>query len=195
MTPTEITYGIPKNQRVTVSKIFLNSFEGKFQKIFANKNKAVSFISTFLRDDRAFVALKDGVAVGFVGLEHDNKSFIDANLRQTVGLLGLGVLRAALFGAVFMMNRTKPNEVYVESLAVSEKERAKGIGKKLLKAAIDYARLEGFSSVRLDVIGTNRDAKRLYERFGFKESRVQRVPFPFSKLVGFGKVSEMVYAL
>jgi ribosomal protein S18 acetylase RimI-like enzyme len=96
---------------------------------------------------------------------------------------------------VFLFKRTVPNEFHLESLAVSETERGKGTGKKLLDATIEHARMKGFSRIRLEVVETNNGAKRLYEKFGFKEVNVQKVSFPFSKLLGFESVTEMVYTL
>jgi len=45
------------------------------------------------------------------------------------------------------------------------------------------------------VIETNQNARMLYERVGFKEAKVQKIPYPFSRLLGFGSVTEMVYRL
>jgi ribosomal protein S18 acetylase RimI-like enzyme len=192
---TEIRLGIPKNQRAKVSEIFLESFHDKFQRVFTNKPKAVAFLSMVLSDDRTIVACKDSVAVGFAGLDYTKKSFIDVNLIQTAAFFGLGFIRILLFGLVFFLNRTTPDELHLNSLAVSANERGKGIGKKLLDATIEHARQKGFATVKLNVIETNLDAKRLYERFGFEEKKVQKVPFPFNRIMGFGSVTEMVYRL
>jgi ribosomal protein S18 acetylase RimI-like enzyme len=192
---TETRLGIPKNQRITVSEIFLESFHDKFKRIFTNKSKAVTFLSKVLRDDRTIVACKDGIAVGFAGLDYDKKNFMDVNLVQTAAFFGLGIVRILVFGLVFFLNRTAPNEVHLNSLAVSANERGKGIGKKLLDATIEYARQKGCATVKLDVVETNLAAKQLYERFGFRETKVQKVPFPLNRIMGFGSATEMVYML
>jgi ribosomal protein S18 acetylase RimI-like enzyme len=191
----QIRFGVPKNQRYIVANIFYESFEGKFSKIFGNKNKSGTFISTCLSDDRTLVALKDGFAVGFAGLQYNGKSFIDANLNQTLKIFGLGTLRVVLFGGIFLFNKAAKNEILLDSIAVSADERGKGIGSKLLQSTIDHAQSKGFSQIKLEVIETNQNARRLYERIGFKETKVQKIPYPFSKLLGFGSVTEMIYSL
>jgi ribosomal protein S18 acetylase RimI-like enzyme len=92
-------------------------------------------------------------------------------------------------------NRVSPSQVHVQSLAVSEKERGRGIGSRLLQFSMDYARSRGFAQVKLEVTGANPRARRLYNRMGFIETKVQTVPYPFSRLVGIGKVIEMIYDL
>ncbi|MQY62377.1 GNAT family N-acetyltransferase [archaeon] len=191
----QIRFGVPKNQRYRVAKIFYETFEGTISKNFGNKNKFLLFTSKCLRDDRILVAFKDGLAVGFAGLQYDKKSFIDANLRQTLKIFGLGALRVALFGRMFFFNKAAKNEILIDSIAVSANEQGKGIGSKLLQSTIDHAQSKGFSQIKLEVIETNQNARRLYERVGFKEAKVQKIPYPFSRLLGFGSVTEMVYRL
>lgn len=191
----QIRFGVPDNQRCRVAEIFFETFEGKTSKIFGDKNKAVAFVSACLRDDRTLVAFKDGVAVGFAGLEYDKKSFIDAGLQQTVRIFGLGTLRVVLFGGIFLLTRARQNEIHLESIAVSSSEQGKGIGSKLIQATIDHAISKGFSQIKLEVIETNQEARKLYEKIGFKEFKVQKIPYPFSSLLGFGSVTEMIYRL
>ena len=88
----EIRFGVPENQRLRVAEIFYESFGDKFGKIFGNKNKGVTFVSRCLRDDRTLAAFKDGFVVGFAGLQYNKKSFIDANLHQTIKIFGLGII-------------------------------------------------------------------------------------------------------
>ena len=191
----EIRFGVPKNQLVRVAKILYESFEDKFGNIFGDKNKFIIFISSCLRNDRTLVAFKDGLAVGFAGLEYDGKSFININFTQNLKTFGLGALRIAFLGGIFLFNRAAENEILLDSLAVSTNERGKGIGSKLIHSVIDHARSHGFYQIRLEVIETNQKARRLYERFGFEEFKIQKVPFPFNKLLGFGSVTEMIYRL
>ena len=52
--------------------------------------------------------------------------------------------------------------------------RGKGLGRRLILAAIDSARERGFERVELDVFASNTRAKALYERVGFVEEGVRR---------------------
>lgn len=191
----EIRFGTPENQRVKVAKILYDTFEDKFRIFFGDKNKFLAFASNCLRDDRTLVALKNGNAVGVAGLECNGKNFLDASLHQTVKVFGLGALRVSLFAALYLFTKPAKNELLIDTLAVSADERGKGVGSKLLHSVIDYARSSGFYRIKLEVVETNQNARRLYERIGFTEFKVQKIPYPFSRLIGFGSVTEMVYML
>lgn len=192
----EIKFGVSKNQRGTVAKIFYDAFGDKFNIIFGNETNAIALIAECLDDEKTIVALKDGVAVGFSGLQYSGKSFIDPNMRQVVRAFGLSSFRVAVIGLFFLFKRTGGgNELLLESLAVSANERNQGIGRKLLQFTIDYARAKKFPKLKLEVIETNKNARRLYEKIGFVESKTHNIPYPISKIMGFGSVIEMVYQL
>lgn len=193
----EIKFGVPKNQRVTVAEMFHESFGDKYDLMFGDKTKTVAFVSAALDDSKTIVALKDGKAVGFSGLHYGGKSFIQSDGREIVRVFGLGAFKVLLIYSMFSFKRAGSDnkELLLETLAVSAKERNKGIGQKLLQFTIDYARSQKFSHIKLDVISTNPKAKSLYERIGFVESNVQKVPFPFNKLMGFDSMIEMAYEL
>jgi ribosomal protein S18 acetylase RimI-like enzyme len=191
----EISFGVPENQRVEVAKILYDTFEDKYRIFFGDKNKFLALASNCLRDDRTLVALKDGIAVGVAGLECEGKNFLDASLHQTVKVFGLGALRVGLFDALSHFTKTAKNELLIDTLAVSADERGKGIGSKLFHSVIDYARSNGFYRIKLEVIETNQNARRLYERIGFTEFKVTKIPYPFNRLLGFGSVTEMIYML
>ncbi len=193
----EIKFGVPKNQRETVAKMFHESFGDKYDLMFGDETKTVAFVSACLDDSKTIVALKDDVAVGFSGLQHCGKSFIEDNAHEMVRVFGLASFKVMLIRSMFVFKRMgiDNNELLLEALAVSAKERNKGIGQKLLQFTIDYAKSKKFSHLKLDVINTNPKAKRLYERIGFVESKVQKIPYPFNVIMGFDSMSEMVYQL
>lgn len=191
----EIRFGIPKNQRTEVAKIFYESFGSKFNLMFGNKQKAISLVASSLDDKKTVVALKNGLVVGYAGLHYFNKSYMEINLHKVVKIFGLATFRVILVGGFFLLTKVGSKELHLESLAVSSKHRNQGIGHKLLQFTVDYGRSKKFSQIHLEVIQTNPKAKRLYERIGFKEVKVQKVPFPFSNLLGFSSITQMVYKL
>ena len=65
-------------------------------------------------------------------------------------------------------DETVPNEVYIDTVSVSPKYQGKGIGKKLIAAAIDCARAEGHQKIGLLEDFENPNAKKLYLTLGFK---------------------------
>jgi GNAT superfamily N-acetyltransferase len=60
--------------------------------------------------------------------------------------------------------------VEVDNLVVRADQRGGRVGRRLLVAAVDWARREGATHVEVAVHAFNRDARRFYENFGFAPS-------------------------
>jgi len=67
-----------------------------------------------------------------------------------------------------------PDLVYIEALAVAAGERGHGIGTLLLQEAADWAIRSDRYRLALHVLETNRGARRLYERVGFRQWHAPR---------------------
>lgn len=65
-------------------------------------------------------------------------------------------------------DETGPDEVYIDTVSVSPRHQGKGIGKKLIAAAIAQSRSEGYERIGLLVDYKNPNAKKLYSVLGFK---------------------------
>lgn len=65
-------------------------------------------------------------------------------------------------------DETNVGEIYIDTLSVAPQHQGKGIGKKLLAAAIKQARAEGHEKIGLLVDFKNPNAKKLYLGLGFK---------------------------
>ena len=64
--------------------------------------------------------------------------------------------------------KCEADEVLIpHALAVSPDCQGKGIGKRIVKEILDYAKTEGKKTVRLDILGTNTTAEKLYTGCGF----------------------------
>ena len=53
------------------------------------------------------------------------------------------------------------------ALAISPEQQGNGIGKKLVEEILQYAKSENKKAVRLDILGTNIVAEKLYTKCGF----------------------------
>jgi ribosomal protein S18 acetylase RimI-like enzyme len=60
------------------------------------------------------------------------------------------------------------------SLAVHPALRGQGWGKRLLQAGFDWMKEQGISSCRAEVRADNHTARKLYARYGFRESGILR---------------------
>lgn len=59
------------------------------------------------------------------------------------------------------------DEAHITNIAVHPASRRKGIGKKLMLTAIDYAESQGVGAITLEVRASNTIAQSLYEKIGF----------------------------
>ncbi|MEW2247495.1 MULTISPECIES: GNAT family N-acetyltransferase [unclassified Streptomyces] len=66
---------------------------------------------------------------------------------------------------------------YIRGLAVAEEVRGRGVGRALLRAAVEEARAKGFRRITLRVLGHNTGARALYESEGFVVEGVQPEEF------------------
>jgi ribosomal protein S18 acetylase RimI-like enzyme len=86
-------------------------------------------------------------------------------------------------------------ELYLKAIMVSTSMRDRGVGTQLLTGVTDFAWAHGFNSVRLDVVDTNPDARRFYERHGFVAIKIRRCMFPFlfiCRPMGFSFATTMI---
>src|SRR5262245_8259495 len=86
-----------------------------------------------------------------------------------VAELGNRLIGYVQFGAVripVVMRAAGDQEL--RRLYVHRDFRGKGIGRRLMDAALDHPRLKGAANIHLDVWERNSDARRFYERCGFE---------------------------
>ena len=84
-------------------------------------------------------------------------------------------------GCVYLQKRGA--RLYLGMLSVSPLIQAKGIGKKLLAAAIEFAREQGCRSIYMTVISIRHELIAWYERHGYKPTGATE-PFPYDPRFG-----------
>jgi len=83
------------------------------------------------------------------------------------GVFLVAVHEDKVIGYVAVVVRNNMGHVF--SVAVVERFRRRGIGRALLKEAIDALRRRGIKDFRLEVRESNHAAQQLYRSLGFKE--------------------------
>jgi ribosomal protein S18 acetylase RimI-like enzyme len=78
------------------------------------------------------------------------------------------------------------NKIYLGMLTVSPDIQAKGVGKKLLKAAEEYAFVQECRAITMTVISLRKELINWYERRGYKATG-DRKPFPNDPRFGVQK--------
>lgn len=65
----------------------------------------------------------------------------------------------------------QPNSGFIGSIGVDEKERGRGTGTALIKAAEKYLKEQGIGLLQIDFYTFNTDAERLYESLGYEDCK------------------------
>lgn len=190
-----IQQGFPDELRHSAAELYDAAFGAKLSIAMPNTASRISVLKKAIDPSYSFVAMSDGQLVGIAGFKTVHGSLTSGIsfrlLKNTLGLLGAA--RAILVLSLFIRKLTD-GQLLMDGIAVSPKMRGGGIGTKLLHRLKQYARNEGYRSLRLDVIDTNPAARRLYERDGFVPVRTERFAY-LRWLLGFGAAIQMEYNL
>jgi ribosomal protein S18 acetylase RimI-like enzyme len=192
----EIVNRLDEAQKLEVARLFYQGFTLKFNALWLftrNEQQAVEVLCRSLRYDDGLYAVREGRVMGFIGLEKGHGFFATMGyeaLRHTFGIAG-GAWRYAAYGIFRMFHSGVPKDsIHIDPLVVSSEARGLGIGTRLLEAAFALTRQANRSKMLLEVVDTNPQAKKLYERLGFRTFKVQNTRL-FTEQAGFAKVLHM----
>ncbi|MBI2613632.1 MAG: GNAT family N-acetyltransferase [Candidatus Levybacteria bacterium] len=110
-------------------------------------------------------ALDDKDVMGIIE-SSPNRLFVARSGREIIGMLTLIVFRSAF-----------AKKGLLEDIVVDSKYRGKGVGTKIILAAIDEARREGVTHLDFTSSPQREDANRLYQHMGFekRDTNVYRI--------------------
>jgi GNAT superfamily N-acetyltransferase len=125
--------------------------------------------------DAAFALVREYFAMAGVVMREDPEKFIQEYFGEGRGYW-LARLDDELTGCVGLRSLPKPEELEpgdvkcaeIKRMYVREKFRGRGIAERLLAAAENFARQEGYARIYLDTASEMVAAARLYERNGFE---------------------------
>jgi ribosomal protein S18 acetylase RimI-like enzyme len=165
----EITLGIPEELRHQAAIVCYDGFRSQIGWLFGSQQKGITLLEHGFNTELGLIAQIQGQLVGFVGLKYENRPFFQ--FKRSHCIRELGLLRGLL--AFLLLNNMSfakplPDEMYIAVLVVDVSMRGKGLGSLLMQAAFEIAQQNQCPAVVLDVAITNPDARRLYERLGFK---------------------------
>ena len=187
--------GAPESLRADVVNLFEEAFGEKFSVAIPDKKKRLKVLSEGLRLDFSAAALSEGNLIGIAGFQSTDGSLTKGiSLKSLFKHVGVwGCLRAV---SIFSLYHRKPDhsELLMDGIVVNQNLRGRGIGTQILEILKAYASKNDYSTIRLDVIDTNPNAKRLYERLGFVATKTETFEF-LRGLLGFGASTTMIYKL
>lgn len=98
------------------------------------------------------------------------KNFIEAKLQSEVELFLLAEVDGKMIGTCAINGSTRKRLRHTANLgiALTEKYCGKGIGRKLMETAIDWAKENGMTRITLQVDTSNYRAINLYTKLGFQ---------------------------
>ena len=155
-------------------RLAYEAFAEKFRVGFRDADDLVRLFGDSVNTGHCFTAIADGKLLGVLMFQTADREFFHPKLAAAFTRFSpVRALRIVL--NLLLLSRTaRPDEFIVDSLAVSPAARGLGIGTRLMGRAEDKARAMGKDTMSLDAIGENAGAIRLYERMGFKTTRVWR---------------------
>jgi len=187
--------GIAGHDRARAAEIYDEAFGAKLGIAIKSKSHRLALLRDGFQLSYAVCALDGEYLVGMAGFCTKNHSLTGGISYRSI-LKEVGFFKgqkAAIILGLFE-RKAKDGELLMDGIAVSEDYRGKGVGTALFDALIEYAKSHDYGRIRLDVIDTNPEARRLYERLGFKAERTNTFEV-LRPLLGFGGATAMVYDL
>jgi GNAT superfamily N-acetyltransferase len=120
---------------------------------------------------------QDGISVDINAMLEQNMAKLN-QFAPPEGSLLLGEYEAKIAGCA-CLRKIGADIGEVKRMYVRPEFRRKGIGRSLLEAIINEARLIGYSKIRLDTAPFAKEAQGLYRSFGFQNIE----PYPESQIL------------
>ncbi|OAG27116.1 ribosomal protein S18-alanine N-acetyltransferase [Thermodesulfatator autotrophicus] len=106
-------------------------------------------------------------------------SLLLAELHKDYSYFWVALLDEKLVGYIcFWIIR---DEVHLANIAVHPRYRQKGIGSKLLKTFLSFAKRKGAKRVYLEVRARNKLAQKFYQKFGFLKDGIRKAYYQDTK--------------
>lgn len=189
--PVEYRVGVPEAHRAAAARLFDEAFGAKMAVAVRSPDARLALWERAFDLRFAIVAIKSDALLGLAGFQTPEGS-LTSGIGYGTLVSQLGVLRgtwAALVLGLYERAPT-PGQLLLDGITVHSSARGQGIGARLLQELDAYAARQGYRAMRLDVIETNPDARRLYERQGFVPTETAQFGY-LRWLLGFGASTTM----
>ncbi|WP_026313506.1 GNAT family N-acetyltransferase [Actinomadura flavalba] len=188
----QVKRGLPDPARPAAAELYWEGFARKLSPVLGGA-RPTDLIAAGLAADQVLCAWDGGDLLGIACLQPGTAPALRLDRRRLTR--AFGPLRGGwrlLLSYLLESDRPGPDELLLDTLAVSGRARGRGVGTALLDGTVAEARRIGRRYVRLEVVDTNPRAKALYERYGFERVKTVRTPY-LKRLMGFGAVDALRY--
>jgi ribosomal protein S18 acetylase RimI-like enzyme len=185
---TTVVRGVDPSNAARVAELFYMSFGEKLAGLVLPRDReaAIDLLAHSLCLEEVYAALDEDANVLGVALVTGHGRLLEPDreaLGRAFGRFG-GGWRWTASRLFSLRRRTYPGDARgIEGFSVDSTCRGRGIGSAMLERIIEDARAESARAIELNVGDTN-PARRLYERAGFKVTRIGGVG-PFARRLGF----------
>nr|WP_314461748.1 GNAT family N-acetyltransferase [uncultured Clostridium sp.] len=192
-----ITNVLTRVQKKQVARLYYEAFTKKFHALWIftkDRSKAAEVLFESLRYNNGLYAVKEERVLGFIGLEKGADYFSPLYYSSFCKVFSPidALWRYLAYQIYRLFHRPAAKDVlHIDPIVVSEQARSKGIGSSLLSRTFELAKKIGRKQVVLEVVDTNPQAKKLYERHGFRVVKEENTGL-LTKRAGFKKVYYMV---
>ncbi len=170
----EISEGVAADRLDEAFRIAYDAFADKFRIGFRSAGDLARLFGDAVDASACISAVADGRLAGVLFLHTTERQFF--RLRPCAPFTRFSPIRALriLLNLLLLHEEARAGVFTVDALAAHPAFRGQGVGTALLTRAEETARAQGKRTMALGVLGDNDGAIRLYERFGYRTTRVQR---------------------
>ncbi|MBQ6898029.1 MAG: ribosomal protein S18-alanine N-acetyltransferase [Clostridia bacterium] len=120
--------------------------------------------------------LSDAHGISMIEKECFSAPWSESQIKDEISKLGVIFLTAKSADELcgYISGQLILDEFYINNVAVTEKFRKHGIASALIGQLIDTLKETTCSLITLEVRESNEDARRLYEKFGFKNLGIRK---------------------
>ena len=136
-------------QRIDINTLYLAVELFDKYRVFYHQSADIELAKQFLQQ-----RIANNESVIFAAIDDENEKTIPAGFTQLY----------PLYSSVRATKNWILNDLYVDA-----NYRKQGIGKKLIEAAIHFAKEQGATFIQLETMPDNITAQRLYEAIGFEQ--------------------------
>lgn len=101
--------------------------------------------------------------------------WVEKSIKKEIAVYNPTILINGSPSGLITLSDSDENTATIGLFAVSESFRGQGIGTKLLQAVDNYAFKNGYEHLTVATQGQNTGARKVYERFGFRELTVSYI--------------------
>lgn len=165
------TFNPKKHNILKVAQLVYDVDFRTFDMLFKTSESAIKTIAKSLKDEDLetfLVILNDndeiiGILIYYVSQFPKHFNF------KSLRLLIVDILD------YFVLCDVKQKDLYIAEIAIDSSLRGQGLGQKVINEVIEYAKNKNLNRVILDADFRNKNARRLYEKIGFKEFNKKRI--------------------